>query len=66
MERDFLLEGVGTQEEMEAHVISELKRRGCLTTEFIEQLTYEEIPPHDSIGRYRVRIPVLKAGTEKL
>ncbi|MBW3633452.1 MAG: hypothetical protein KY456_10550 [Chloroflexi bacterium] len=56
MTDEVVLEGEGTAEEMEAHLIQELKQREWLAPAAIELIERELEPPVDGKGRYRVRI----------
>ena len=59
LDNDVVLEGFGTLEEMEAHVILELNERGSLTDEVVGSVAYDKVPPEEGVGAYRVRIPSL-------
>ena len=52
-----IIEGNGTGDEMEARLITELKKHGLLEPELIERIVeIDEEPPKDRPGYYRVRI----------
>ena len=56
MTDEVVVEGDGTGDEMEARLITELKRRNWLTQEAIERMEIEEEPPADTTGSYRIRL----------
>lgn len=56
MTDEVVLEGDGTADEMEAHLISELRRRRWLTSRVVDLVDVELEPPVEGKGAYRVRI----------
>ena len=54
---EVVIEGMGTDEEMEARLITELKHRGWLNELVVAyDVAYDQRPPQDGPGNYRVRI----------
>ena len=57
MKNDVVLEGKGTPDEMEAHLITELQRRDWFTPAVVGAVAFERTPSDEERGDYRIRIP---------
>ena len=54
---EVVIEGNGTGDEMEARLITELKRHGLLEQGLIDRMVViDQEPPKDERGHYRIRI----------